>query len=300
MLSPEDDLRHRLPDRPDAHESLMWNVVLPDEKLFVIVYVAVTGSGDVTRLFIAFGADGQPFVLDGAAGALDGQELDDFSVAGLRVRQTEPLRAAELSLSAEPGALEYRFQSVHEAFDFKRNRDGCPPPAAENRFEQSGLIQGQLTLGERVVPFDTTGHRDHSWGVRDYPAFLHWKWISAQAGPDLAFHAMSTWWQGKVVTNGYVLREGILSPIVDLDVDVEYDDQMMQRAGHITMTDENGRTTRADAEFAVGGFVPLGVVTMAEAGCHFTIEGRDGVGVLEQGWPPDYVEHLRDNPITYA
>jgi hypothetical protein len=30
-----------------------------------------------------------------------------------------------------------------------------------------------------------------------------------------------------------------------------------------------------------------------EAGCRFRIEGRDGVGVVELGWQPQYLEHLQ-------
>jgi hypothetical protein len=67
----------------------------------------------------------------------------------------------------------------------------------------------------------------------------------------------------------------------------------MQRSAEFVLEDEAGRSTEASAETFAGGFLPFAGVAMAEAGCRFRIEGADGVGVVEVGWQPPYLEHLR-------
>src|SRR5438094_599627 len=82
---------------------------------------------------------------------------------------------------------------------------------ADGRFEQSGRVQGTLRVAGRTIPFDTTAHRDHSWGTRDWSSLHHWKWISGQGGPGpgapegtvLTFNAFKGLALGQVDINGY-------------------------------------------------------------------------------------------------
>jgi hypothetical protein len=272
---------------------MVWNVLLPDTGHYAIGYITIKPSTETTRLLVVFGPDGDPVIDIAADQPFDGEDLDAFTIAGMQVEQPERSRAMTVDYDGVRASLRYRFDAIHEPFDFARNADGCAPVAATNRFEQAGRISGTLSTGGEDIDFATTGHRDHSWGVRDYGAIQHWKWISAQAGPDTAIHAMHTWFQGRQYTNGYVYRDGELSPIVNLRVDAEYDAEVMHRHAVFTLHDEAGRTTQAEAEFFAGGFLPFGGVVMAEAACRITIAGEEGIGAFEQGWPPAYLEHLR-------
>ena len=98
------------------------------------------------------------------------RDFDDWEVGFLRVQHGEPHREAHVSFSVENVSLDYTFQAITPAFCYLDNRDGCPTFLADNRFEQSGRVSGVLTVGDRVIPFDTTAHRDHSWGTRDLTA----------------------------------------------------------------------------------------------------------------------------------
>jgi hypothetical protein len=293
MLHADDDLRHDLGSDERARESMVWNVLLPDEELYAIGYITIKSTEEATRLLVVFGGEGEPLLDIAPDVPFEGRDLDEFTLGGMRITQPLRSRAMTASYAGERLGLDYRFDAIHEPFDFERNRDGCAPVAATNRFEQAGRIAGTLTADGREVAFDTTGHRDHSWGVRDYEAILHWKWISAQAGPALAVHAMHTWYQGRQYTNGYVWRDGELSPIVDLRAGISYDGNAMQRSAEIELIDELGRTTDVQADYFAGGFLPFAGVVMAEAGCRVEIAGEPGVGVVELGWQPQYFEYLR-------
>ena len=210
----------------------------------------------------------------------------------VKSRCKSPLRCLASGASSIPG---HRFDGLFDPFLYGSHGDGCPPRVATDRFEQCGLIRGTLTVDGRAVPFDTTGHRDHSWGVRDYGAMMHWNWVSAQAGPELAIHANHNWYQGKQFTNGYVFRDGLLSPITSLKIDAAYDERLLAREVDFTLEDEAGRTTRAHSEYFAGGFITPFEQTFvwAESGHRFEIEGEEGVGMFEQGWQSFDLEHLR-------
>lgn len=252
-----DDLRHDIGADPEARESMVWNVLLPGEEILAIGYFTLKPTTETTRLLLAFGPDGQLAADIAPNQPFEGADLDDFTVAGMHISQPEASTSMAVSFAGPRLGLDYRFTAMHEPFRYDRNADGCPPPAATNRFEQAGQIAGTLTVDDRAMAFETTGHRDHSWGLRDYGSILHWKWISAQAGPETAVHAMHTWFQGRQYTNGYVLRDGVLSPVAELRVRTSYDEQVMQRSADFTLVDEAGRTTAAHAEYFAGGFVPF-------------------------------------------
>ncbi len=54
---------------------------------------------------------------------------------------------------------------------------------------QGKHVKGTLTLGDGKIKCDTTaGHRDHSWGTRDWLAFQHYRWFQGQTGTDCSVH----------------------------------------------------------------------------------------------------------------
>ncbi len=59
---------------------------------------------------------------------------------------------------------------------------------AANHYEQSGLCKGLLTIGGKEIKINATGHRDHSWGIRDWHRPKGWTWLSVQFGTDVALN----------------------------------------------------------------------------------------------------------------
>jgi hypothetical protein len=294
MLEPHDDLRHDIGDDPEARESIAWNLVFPEHDVFGFGYFTRKANDESTRILGLFDPDGGITMEAASDQPLEGTDLDDFTVDGMHIAQPDRLSSMTVSFAGERLSLDYSFAAMHEAWSYAHHGDGCPSPVATNRFEQCGRIRGTLTIDGQEIPFDTTGHRDHSWGVRDYDAIIHWNWVSAQAGPDLSIHANHTWFQGKQYTNGYVFRDGTLSPVVDLKIRASYDEQLRPLTAEFQLLDEAGRTTAAESEYFAGGFVaPFGDFVWSETGCRFSLEGQDGVGMFEQGWQAADIEHLR-------
>lgn len=166
---------------------------------------------------------------------------------------------------------------------------------ADDRFEQSGTVDGYLMLHGSRMDFSTTAHRDHSWGTRDWDSIHHWKWISGQAGLGLTFNAMQTFALGRVFTNGYVNADGDLWPIEEIEVEFEHDRSFHQTEVAMTFRSADGRSLEAQAtRYAVLPLTPGGQVVMHEAGCVGHASGRDAIFHVEMGWPMSYVQHQQE------
>src|SRR5213079_2053909 len=112
----------------------------------------------------------------------------------------------------------------------------------------------------------------------DYRALFHWKWVSLQAGPTTAIHAMQAWYQGQTWLNGYVLRDGELAPLTSLRTRIAFDDDVIQRSVELRLVDELGRRTLVEAERFAVGVIPLPGTSVVETGCRCTIAGQPGAG----------------------
>lgn len=80
-------------------------------------------------------------------------------------------------------------------------------------YEQSMTVRGSITVDGFKYEVDGSGHRDHSWGRRDWAPSERWRWITGQIG-DVAFSAMYLTVAGTHVVNGFV-RDGDRVALVD-------------------------------------------------------------------------------------
>jgi len=291
MLAPADDLRHPAEiSGVHGRESIFHNLLLPELGLLVFVYTWVDANDRAGYMFGVSGDDDRRrlfFADDGIE--VGSQDFDDWSIGGLRLRHTDPLATAELSFTdGDQVIFEATFRALHDAFSYRDNADGCPSFVATDRFEQAGSIRGGLLLDGERIDFDTTAHRDHSWGQRDWTAIQDWKWVAAQAG-DVALNLFVMRALGDITYHGYVAREGKVVPVVHVDIHAEYDERWWQTRTDITATDAEGVETAITGErFALLSFEAGGVARLNEAACTGTIDGMPALVHLECGWPSAY------------
>lgn len=293
-LDPIHDSRHRLRADPLARESLVFMLQLPEHNLAAFVYTWVNGENKAGAAFCVYGpamADGPIFELvDGIAVPSD-QGFDDWRVGGVKVRHGEPLKTAHVTVEGEKAGLEYAFEAMHAAYNYGANAQGCPSWMADDRFEQSGRVRGTLRIGDRSIPFDTFGHRDHSWGTRDWGVAQHWKWLEAQA-PGLAVHLFEFSALGTNRLVGYVLRDGEVAEVTGAEISFEHDDSLSHTAIQAQVRDSAGRSTTVSGKtFAMFEFKVSPLATLNENSMSVEIEGVKGVGHVEMCWPPEYLAY---------
>ena len=286
MLQRTDDLRHPLRTGPHARESLFYNALLPNEDIMIFIYTWVDAQSNAGHLVTVVGDND----VRHAVSAIDGvpvgdRDFDDWRVQGLALRHSELLERAEITFTGEDMALRATFTGLHPAFDYAQNEDGCPSIIADNRFEQSGRVTGTLVLNGRTIEFNTTGHRDHSWGTRDWDSIQDWKWVSAQAGEELTLNVLRMHWRGETTVHGYVYREGAVHPVTDVRTRARYDENWWQTALEMTVRDDQGRDTVLSARrYALLRFEAGEKLALHEAGCRARIDGRPAVAHFECGW----------------
>jgi hypothetical protein len=246
-------------------------------------------------MIAVFGQDDERLVFHRAEGVPMSPDDDftDWTVGPLTVRHGDPHKTAHVGFSHEGTSLDYSFQAINPPFSYHDNADGCPAFLADDRLEQCGLVQGRLVVGDRTIDFDTTGHRDHSWGTRDWLAFHHYKWVNVQAGPDIAVNFMHGLAMDRQYQLGYVYRDGQQSPVAAIEAQVQRDDdRYAYTAARFVVTDEQGRVTEIETGDRTSLIIwPAGGLVSRDGASRCTVAGQPGIVHVEEGWVPEFVEH---------
>lgn len=295
-LRPEDDRRHRPEPGGRMRDSLFFQTVLAEEQVALQVYLFVTGTGAAGYNVVVWGGPGVPLVRQFDGGRVpEDMDFDDFSVGSLTVRNREPLRTATVSVRSEHLDLDLSFAAIQDAFSYHDNPDGLPSWFALDRIEQTGRVEGALRAGDRSYELGPMGHRDHSWGMRDWRAPQHWKWFVAYTPSGVAVNGWIWVARGAWGFAGSVLRDGVTIPVRTIEHTATYDDRFQQQTLRAVLHDVEGGST--SLELDVFGVVHLGDertgTTILEGACTARIDGEDGVGQFETEWPTPYFEHLR-------
>jgi len=294
---PHDDLRHRPAPGGKMRDSLFWEMIMPDERLGFQAYLYLTGAGKAGFNVAVWGPDPSKEVLDLVQRDIpDGMDFDDFKFGGLALTQPQLRRTATLRYESPTIKLEFDYSALHETFSYKQNRDGLPDWFAINRFEQTGWVKGFLEFGGRRIEWNRVGHRDHSWGVRNWGVPHHWKWIIAYT-PD-GERIVNGWiWiaKGEWGFGGYVVRDGEMLPVSHIKHHAEYTEDMLQKRLEADIHDVRGGVTRLELDSF--GVVKLPTndkmdTIIYEAACNASIDGHAGAGQFETHWPKKYLEHL--------
>jgi hypothetical protein len=297
-LTDRDDRRHSLPASSLARESLIFLLFLPEENLGCIAYTWVDGAGSAGSMALVFGEDDDQlfkFHTEGVPMPADA-DFDDWRVGALHVAHGAPHRDArvrfdETDAEGRRFALDYAFEAMTPAFTYHDNPDGCPVVLADNRLEQSGRVHGVITVAGREIPFETTGHRDHSWGTRDWTAFHHYKWVNVQTPSGTAINFMHGMIIDRLYELGYVDKDGRQSPIVSIDADIERDAEYFGYvSADFTLIDADGRTTRVTGGPRTSLAVwPAGGLVSHDAAGTCEVDGEPGLMHIEEGWDPQFV-----------
>jgi hypothetical protein len=290
------DGRHKLDAKPLSRESIPFIVVLPHEKLAFFTYTWVNAAGVAAAACAVFGPGvGKEPLQQRLPDTLipAQQNFDDWSLGGFRMKSDLAFDTAEISWHSPTLALDFEFEAFHPPYSYASHPDGCPSYAAYNRIEQAGLVKGELKFDGRKIPFSATGHRDHSWGTRDWMAMQHYEWFVGQAGKNVAVHFWRIQALGKIEVRGYVYKNGVMAAVSDVDVRVEFDRSFWQTRYTAALTDELGRKTIVKAEcFAHYTLSPEPTYHLRESGADAEIDGSKSVGWMEVAWPQVYLDHI--------
>ncbi len=293
---PKDDARHVLRQHPVAKESIPYMIVLPEEQLTAFVYTWVTPDSKAGAACCVYGPGiGDETIFEKLDGIEVSRDMDftDWKVGGVHVRQGEALKVSDMTYVGQRVAVDLHFEGFHPPYNYAGHPEGCPSFVADNRFEQSGTIRGTITIDGRRIAFDTTGHRDHSWGAREWGAIQHWKWMQGQAGPNFSVHFFDILVAGKNYIRGYIYKDGKMTEVTSVDFDYEHDVNLAPITMTAVLRDKEGRTVNMRGTKISSYPFLIGPQTInIQSGMKYEFDGVPGVGWLELSWPKSYVEYM--------
>ncbi|HEY5858109.1 MAG TPA: hypothetical protein VIW24_29805 [Aldersonia sp.] len=169
------------------------------------------------------------------------ENTDELSVGGLEYTCVNPLKQWKIryrgpavrfeqprALLGEPGEptrvevdIDLDFHAAHAPgeleYDERISREVLERVAAHH-FEQSGIVEGTV-LGK---PFSGRGHRDKSWGVRDWSAPEMWRWFALDFDESFAMNASIVRVDGQEIRTGWAWHKDALHPVRDVALDTEF------------------------------------------------------------------------------
>lgn len=252
---------HPLEDHPQARESVYFNMRDAERGIGVVFSMAMRPGGRGEALLTLSLPDGRLlFGLERGHATVD---AEGFRVGGYRLNW-RPLRldidAAVASYEAAmfpppPVALllaprttrlagQLTFTPTTEALDYC---ESLPAEAREwlrplgsHHVEQSGCWQGSVAIDGRPVAFDGRGSRDHSWGRRDWEAADYWRLFMAPINDHLAAHAVIVSVEGRLVSGGFVWRDGRTEVVTRVEYAAQRDAHGTPRDFELELTTTSG------------------------------------------------------------
>ena len=298
-VADEHDGRHALPDSPIARESIPMMINDPDAGIAGFAYTWVTGASEAGAVLALFGpgVGDQPAVEKLADRPVPrDMGFDDWRLDGFTMRNDLKFDRSQLGWDSPTAKVDLTFEAFHPPYAYGAHKDGCPSYTATDRIEQSGTLKGTIEVAGKRFDYDGLGHRDHSWGTRDWGAWQHYNWFEGQAADGTSVHFWRFIALGRINLRGYVSKDGLLAEITALDLDVEYNDDLWQQNFTAHITDEAGRETRVEGQFyAHYALIPSDLLTLREGAARATYDGKPGIGWMEVAWPPAYLDYVKTN-----
>ena len=291
--------RHRM--KPGSRESLAHMLVFPEQGIAGFIYPTVLTDGFAKGRATLFGPGlAAPIHEQIEEQVSESMNFDQWKSGPLRMAVIEPHQRVDLAWHGTRIRFDGRFEAMHPPYAFSSHPNGNPPYYGDDRTEQHGRLVADLEVDGKRMKVGGYLIRDHSWGPRIWGLNQHYKWFHATT-EHCSIHLFEMLSFGRRQLRGFLYRDGVMRHITAADYDFRYDDQMMQKSFHTTVTDTDGRTAFVDCQAFANiqlEFDPM--VYLNEAAMTLTIDGKPGTGWCEFCWNRNYLDFARQHVEKYG
>ncbi|MCW4013607.1 MAG: hypothetical protein NWF07_11535 [Candidatus Bathyarchaeota archaeon] len=275
----------RLGMKPNKDEaSLFFLVFLPDG--------SVAGYRDAERIHGEWGS--HEWVSKGMEFTPNEDGSWHYAYTGPMVQVEKPgdfphaSRDKSLIKTVLPTQMDIHFKPIHPEYEYSENMTPesleIGKKAGDEHWEQIGLIEGTLTLGETSYKISRQiGQRDHTYGVRDWTGVGDWLYYVVWFNEELAANpAAIVMEDGRVSWGGFIYKDGINQPIVEMRVlDQQFYDGIIPISSKLELVTSDGKTHLLEGK--AGPTVPLPffdesgkMSVLAQCFGEFTLDGITG------------------------
>jgi hypothetical protein len=204
---------------PNWRESYYFNMTDPRRGISMITTLGMVPNKKRTSGFVLVTKDGKTSLLR-PVGKIGKPAFSDrtlgsggliYSVEGVNWRIEYRSRRVDLDLL---------FRPLNEVFPYSREGDGPIECIATQHYEQAGTFRGKLRIGgDRFDIGPCYGHRDHSWGIRDWSGIDAYTLLSCTFSDRSAVNIWSGEIDGRTFLRGYVFDGKRNAEVVSARID---------------------------------------------------------------------------------
>lgn len=298
-LPAQDAFRHAL--RSDGRESLAHMLMFPEQGIAGFIYPTMHATGPAKGRFALFGPGlSEVYQETVEADYPATMDFDDWRTGPLHMAVRDPHKIVDLAWNGDRIRFNGRYEALHPPYAFSSHPGGNPPYYGDDRTEQHGTLSADVSVEGKVFRHSGFLIRDHSWGPRIWGLNQHHKWFHVVT-PTQSLHVFEMHSFGSVHLRGYLWKDGIMRHVDRFDCAFDYDENMMQRTIHATITDSDGRAVTVQCQtFASIKLEWDPAVYLCEAALQTELDGEAGVGWAEFCWNRNYFDFAKSHVAQFG
>ena len=163
--------------------------------------------------------------------------------------------------------------------------------AASKHYEQGMNVTGVVKIKENGQikeerQINCYGHRDHSWGLRDWILIDKWNWIACQFD-DCTINSSRVEVFGTVITQGFISTTDNQEPVTDVEVETEYGyegNDSIPKSSSFKITTPTRKfiiVTNPQKSLYIQRPTERGLTEVHEQIVKFEMDGKKGYGISE-------------------
>lgn len=217
----------------------------------------------------------------------------------IKWHETDLFRIKKLSYQVEgiDWRLQYRskkcsfdilFRPINEYYCYANEGDKKSAGNFERLFsqhiEQAGLFEGYIILNGKQMSFGPSpGHRDHSWGIRDWSSIDNYWLFSCTLDKENAFNLWKGFARGKSFHDGYIFDSGKNLEIISSEIKGQYADDLSEPRGcELWFEDEEGGRHEVRCKVICSVPIPMPKCIIYETVAKMEYGNNAGFGLLER------------------
>ncbi len=213
----------------------------------------------------------------------------------IRWHETDRFRIKDISYRVEgiDWRLQYKskeccfnilFRPLNEFYTYSNENAENFKRLFSQHIEQAGLFEGYVELnGEKMTIGPAPGHRDHSWGIRDWSSIDNYWLFSCTFGKDSAFNLWEGGARGNIFHEGYIFDSERNLKIISSEIKGHYGNKMEEPIGcEISVRDESGKRHEIRCKVICSVPIPMYKCIVYETIARMEYDNEIGFGLLER------------------
>ncbi|MHA1314617.1 MAG: DUF7064 domain-containing protein [Candidatus Helarchaeota archaeon] len=243
----KDEYKHVLdvPKYPLHHnESWYFNFLDFNSDVYMITRVSFQMGMKESDVMLVLIVDDKPTAYFNRLKVEDFPKDDIYGDKKVKFECLEPMKKWRVTFLHRKHEVDVIFEARFPPFNYMSNEDPLETikefgveildVAAQQHYEQGMKVTGTLKIKEKrevkeVRQINCHGHRDHSWGTRDWVNIDRWNWMAAQFD-DCTINAFRSEVFGKVPKGGFISTAEGNEKVIDVEVETEFGHEGKEKA----------------------------------------------------------------------